>query len=69
MSLRYIENTSTVLTADLLPENKSGSNKVVVDGNPYCWDRDKWLRDYQARPGEYDGAPVCKDPRRFTSVF
>jgi hypothetical protein len=54
-----------VSVSQLLPENKSGGNKLVVENAPYYWERYMWVRDYQARPGEYDNAPRCSDPENF----
>lgn len=58
-----------VSSSYLLPDNKTGGNKVMISGDPYQWDRYQWIRDYQARPGEYDYAPICSDPENVKLLF
>jgi hypothetical protein len=54
-----------VSSKELLPENKTIYKKVVRDGAPFYWTGFVWIRDYQARKGEYDSAPIVSDPDYF----
>lgn len=52
----------TVTSTEMLPENKTGGQKVIINGDPFYWERYMWVKDCQARKGEYDAAPTCSDP-------
>ncbi len=61
---RSVGRRREVTASQMIPDNKTGGSRVLIYGSPFYWSShlQGWLRDYHARSGEYDLAPICADP-------